>query len=186
MAILVMIWVVETMARAEAWQTQDELEAKQKEHQQVNYNTSETTNATDTSFLEKTQEEESKATIVNEAPTNRFYVTKRKFELNEMCYMFLGRIGKISYEVCTILYLFGGLWSYGSVFAQSAASHIPLPVSLVNGTLSWFTCDVYRDGSSSCTILYLIYIAVFGLIVVPLTCLNLTEQKPLQVCNLQN
>ena len=50
-----------------------------------------------------------------------------------------------------------------------------------NGQLSFFTCNVYKDASLECTWLYIIYVGVFALIVVPLTCLNLTEQKPLQV-----
>jgi amino acid permease len=150
MAALVVVWLLETMSRAQAFYTAaeggdstlDEENKKEKRHQ-----------------------------------GSQFFIGTRKFEVNELCGMFLGRFGRRIYELCLCLYMWGGLWSYASVFAQSMASHLPLYFPHVG----WFTCDVYADASRNCTLTYLVYIGLFAIIVVPLTCLDLTEQKPLQV-----
>lgn len=103
-----------------------------------------------------------------------FPFPERKYEMNELSRLFLGRVGKVVYEIALCFYLYGSLWSYSTVFAESMASHVPLPI---NG---WYTCNVYSDNSTSCDILYKIYVGVYALIVVPMTCLNLTEQKPVR------
>ena len=99
---------------------------------------------------------------------------EKKYEINELCRMFLGIPGKIIYEVALALCLYGNLWGLTTVFAESMASNIPLPLD------GWFTCNVYTDTSGTCDALYKIYVGVFALIVVPMTCLNLTEQKPVR------
>lgn len=191
MAILTMMWVVETLSRTEAWVASNEAERekeKEAERQQPaiervgknNYGTHEEHSSSD-AFEGQVQEQVTPVAAVEEEERGKqlFQITMRKFEMNEVSYIWLGRVGKIVYEICTTMYLYGSLWSYASVFSQSIASHIPLPVG---PGASWFTCDVYRDMGINCTFLYLIYILVFGLIVVPLTCMDLSEQKFLQVC----
>jgi len=78
--------------------------------------------------------------------------------------------------VLVIIYLVGALWSYTSVFASSLASQVPFP-----GLNGGHTCDIYKDHSSDCSALYYTYAAFFTLIAVPLTCMDLTETKPLQI-----
>jgi hypothetical protein len=140
---LVVIWLLETMCRAQAIYDMEHPEAKNHEQK------------------------------IDEL----FYIGSRKFEINEMCAMFLGRIGKILYEIALSLYMYGGLWSYAAVFAQSMASTAPFYLPKIG----WYTCDALHDNGANCHILYLIYVALFAMIVVPLTCLNLTEQKLIQV-----
>lgn len=106
-----------------------------------------------------------------------FEFPQRRYEMNELSRLFLGRIGKVIYEIALCCYLYGSLWSYSTVFAESMASHVPLPI---NG---WFTCNVYSDNSSTCDALYKIYVGLYALVVVPMTCLNLTEQKPVRKFN---
>lgn len=55
-----------------------------------------------------------------------FKITGRKFEMNEVTNLFLGPKIKIVYDVLVALYLYGALWSYSTVFAESMASHIPV------------------------------------------------------------
>lgn len=62
------------------------------------------------------------------------------------------------------------------VAASSLASHIAVP--FLNGGQ---TCQPYSDFTSGCTDLYLFYAACFAAVVVPLTCMDLTEQTPLQI-----
>ena len=46
---------------------------------------------------------------------------------------------------------------------------------------SWSTCDVYTDGSWMCHWQYVFWVGIFALVVVPLSCAELHEQKALQV-----
>ena len=101
---------------------------------------------------------------------------QHRFEMNELVEMFMGLRARRFYELLVIIYLVGALWSYTSVFASSLASHVGIP-----GINGGHECDIYKDGSSSCTNLYLFYIALFSLVSVPLTCLDLTEMKLLQI-----
>jgi len=102
--------------------------------------------------------------------------THHRFEMNELVEMFLGRTARRFYEVLIIIYLVGALWSYTSVFASSLASHVPLP-----GINSSEECDIYKDHSSACSSLYLTYTGLFALVAIPLTCLDLTEMKVMQI-----
>jgi hypothetical protein len=68
------------------------------------------------------------------------------------------------------------LLSNTRVAASSLASHIAVP--FLNGGQ---TCQPYSDFSSGCTDLYLFYAACFAAVVIPLTCMDLTEQTPLQI-----
>jgi hypothetical protein len=56
------------------------------------------------------------------------------------------------------------------------ASHIGLP-----GLNGGSECDIYKDHSQECTDLYLSYMGLFALVVVPLTTLDLTEMKLMQI-----
>jgi len=112
----------------------------------------------------------------HEGGSTKHFITYRKFEMNQLVSIFLGNRMKIAYEICICIYFVFSLWSYVSVFAQSFASHVPI----------WFinngdSCDVYQDHSSSCNNLYLFYIAIFAIVCIPLTCMDLTEMKGLQV-----
>jgi amino acid permease len=102
--------------------------------------------------------------------------SQHRYEMNELVEMFLGLRARRFYEVLVIIYLVGALWSYTSVFASSLASHVGLPN--INGGNE---CDIYKDSSSSCSDLYYTYVAMFTLVAVPLTCLDLTEMKILQI-----
>ena len=43
----------------------------------------------------------------------------RVFELNELCRLFLGRVGQRGFELCFFCYCYAGLWLYGSVWAAA-------------------------------------------------------------------
>jgi hypothetical protein len=102
--------------------------------------------------------------------------THHRFEMNELVEMFLGQRARRFYEVLIIIYLVGALWSYTSVFASSLASHVPLPG--INGGEE---CDIYKDHGSGCSALYYTYVGMFAVVAIPLTCLDLTEMKAMQV-----
>jgi amino acid transporter len=90
--------------------------------------------------------------------------------------MFLGRWG-IHMDVALVLFTFGTLWSFTAVFASSWTANVPLPF------LFQYTgqCNPYAPTfDAPCEHTYLIYAALFALIVIPLACLDVSEQMWLQ------
>ena len=94
----------------------------------------------------------------HEGRAERF--THRRIEVNELVQIFLGRPARRVYEVLLCIYMIGALWSYSAVFSQSMEGQLPIAAI----------------GSN-----YLFYLGLFALIVVPLTCLEMTELKPLAI-----
>ena len=86
--------------------------------------------------------------------------THRRIEVNELVQIFLGKPARRVYEVLLCIYMIGALWSYSAVFSQSMEGQ--LPISAIGNN-------------------YLAYLGLFALIVVPLTCLEMTELKPLAI-----
>lgn len=78
-----------------------------------------------------------------------------RYEMPVLCRKFLGPWGRLAYMLCLSIYIYGALLAYTSVFAKSCASTFPIP----------------GVGDS-----YAVYLALFALLVVPLSCLELTEQ----------
>jgi hypothetical protein len=72
-------------------------------------------------------------------------------------------------------YMYAALWAYSTVFASSFAANVP--VSFLNGGQ---TCNI-EDGGSGCLGPFFVWLAVFGLFAVPLSCLELKEQVAVQV-----
>lgn len=99
-----------------------------------------------------------------------------RYEMNELTEIFLGLKFRRFYELLVIIYLVGALWSYSSVFASSLASHVPFP-----GVNDGKECDIYKDSSQGCSDLYLLYMGLFSLVAIPLTCLDLTEMMTMQI-----
>lgn len=88
----------------------------------------------------------------------RFEVTGRKFEVTELCEIFLGHRVKRAYVLLLSVYMYGALWAYSAVFASSFATFFSV------------TSDPY-----------LFFALLFGTIVVTCSCLDLREQIAIQV-----
>lgn len=84
-------------------------------------------------------------------------VGDKKFEIPELCEMFLGLRGRDSYMLSIVLYLYGTLWAYSTVFATAVSSYIPFNNS------------------------YLWYLLLFSFFAVPISLMDLTEQVYVQV-----
>ncbi|KAJ6239870.1 acid transporter [Anaeramoeba flamelloides] len=100
----------------------------------------------------------------------------RKYEIIDMCKMFLGKKGKVLYFIMLTLFLFGTAWSYGAVFGSSIVTLFPI-TSITKGD----HCDIDGNFSHNCQNNYLLYIFLFSLVVVPISCLDLTEQRVIQI-----
>ena len=97
--------------------------------------------------------------IEKQCPSDSVWlVGSHKYEVTELCEMFLGSTGLFLYTTVATLYFYGTLAAYATVFASSFASNCPL-------------------GEYS----YQIYLTLFTLVVVPPSCWELNEQVTLQL-----
>ena len=104
----------------------------------------------------------------------------RKFEASEMCEIFFGRYMKYLYIIVFTIYMFFSYWASATVAGSAWASNLPLNF----GSLS--QCDEQSfhhtlAPSGGCLAAYRFCIMLFGLIVIPLSLVELTEQKYLQI-----
>ena len=90
----------------------------------------------------------------------KYVVKERKFEINALCRIFLGKPGLHLYTAFLCMYIYCTLWAYTCVFSSALAKAAPI----VSGS---------KD--------YTYYSCIFALVVVPLSCLELEEQVIVQV-----
>jgi len=95
--------------------------------------------------------------------TKDYLIKQRKFEVNSLCRVYLGKTGLHIYTVSICLYIYCTLWAYTCVFASAMSTAAPL-----------FSNDVDTN--------YLIFAIVFALLVVPMSCMEMHEQVTVQVC----
>ncbi|KAJ3423884.1 hypothetical protein M0812_29515 [Anaeramoeba flamelloides] len=105
-----------------------------------------------------------------------FELKKRKFEINELCYIFMGRNGKRFYTVALSMYILGSLWSYSAVFAQTITTMLP-----ISGITKGDTCEIDQPFSVNCNKNYILYLVLFAIFAIPVACRDLAEQKILQI-----
>lgn len=89
--------------------------------------------------------------------------------------LFVGPRARTAYAVLLSLYMYGGLLSYATVWASSFAANVP--VVFIDGGR---TCNV-EDGSAACGGPFHLWLAVFAVMAIPLSCLDLEEQVIVQV-----
>ena len=100
-----------------------------------------------------------------------FEITTRKFEIADAAERILGKPAKHLYILLLSFYMYGLLWAYPSVFGNSFADQLPSP----------FNGGHACGDNQTCTDPVRFYILVFGLIVVPMSCIDLEEQVGVQV-----
>jgi hypothetical protein len=137
-SIIAAYFVLEAMARAEA------LSHCQTHHNRVN---------TQYDAITASRDVEG-----NVSSVRLWLVGSEKYEISEMCEMFLGVTGIRLFSLIASLYFYGTLAAYTTVFTNSCVTNFPV-------------------GSYS----YLIYLAIFGLLVVPACCMELKDQMTLQI-----
>eukprot|EP00732_Lithocolla_globosa_P002135 Lithocolla_globosa_v1_NODE_1306_length_2687_cov_13.421733.p1 type:complete len:558 gc:universal NODE_1306_length_2687_cov_13.421733:2387-714(-) len=108
-------------------------------------------------------------------------ITDKTFEMLQLCGFFLPQPwSSRGYSFCIILYLGSTLWAYASIFGTTMGETVPFP-GLTGGDV---TCRYYDNNepvSQPCLNAYRMFILLFALIVIPLSFLNLTEQKVFQM-----
>jgi len=111
----------------------------------------------------------------------KYIVKDRKFEVNALCRVFLGKRGVNTFTFVFSLYMLGTLWAYTSVFSSAMARALPIFSVGDNHQLDSFFHPVATTAASAESLNYLCYAILFGCTVVPLSCFELDEQVPLQV-----
>ncbi|KAH0570350.1 putative Amino acid transporter [Spironucleus salmonicida] len=73
------------------------------------------------------------------------------FQFSELCHIYWGKTGFIIYQVTIIFFLFGAIWGYASVVAQSISSVVPFGAN-------WECADPCGDSYSEiCNVAYYIW-----------------------------
>eukprot|EP00698_Gefionella_okellyi_P018851 TRINITY_DN56_c0_g1_i1.p1 TRINITY_DN56_c0_g1~~TRINITY_DN56_c0_g1_i1.p1 ORF type:complete len:528 (-),score=74.73 TRINITY_DN56_c0_g1_i1:1104-2615(-) len=111
----------------------------------------------------------------------QFHITNRRFDMRTMSKMFMGLWGW-HFDISLILFTYGGQWSFAATFASSLTNNIRLPF-MFNYTNDQ-PCNVYATDFTSnlpCLHTYYVYVALFSLIVIPLSCVDLADQAWLQM-----
>ena len=94
-------------------------------------------------------------------------VGSQKFEVTELCKIFLGKQSVRVYTFLISVYMYGTLWAYATVFADSLAMRLPLTSG--------------DSGITPSSTSYGIYLLLFAMIVVPSSMIELSEQVFVQV-----
>ena len=104
----------------------------------------------------------------------------RKFEIAEMCHMFVGKWFKYAYIFFLTADQFLGNWSFASVAASAWASKIPYTF----GKMTMCDDSAFHHQilpSGGCLYTYYFSLFLFGAIVITLSMLDLKEQAAVQV-----
>jgi amino acid permease len=99
-------------------------------------------------------------TVPPELLKGELVVDSERFEVSDLLSLFVGQASERVFIILISLYTYGTLWSYCAVFSKAMATTFPL-----------------GDGVDSVTA----YLFFFACIVIPLTCLEVTEQVYVQV-----
>ena len=140
--------------------------------------------STSNSALQRLEPHDSSSNNNNAVPrgvtvtATKYLVKNRKFEVNTLCRIFLGKFGLRIYTTFICLYMCGLLWAYTSVFASALARAAPIS-STWNRSIS--SREDGTDDDETERLSYTCYAFLFGTIVVPLSCLELEEQVNVQV-----
>jgi amino acid permease len=89
-------------------------------------------------------------------------IGKRRIEMPDLCETFLGPMGKTLYMISLVTYAYGSMWAYSTVFANSWAKVFPI-------------------GDYAVETSYKLYLALWALVEIPWSTMELEEQIFVQV-----
>jgi hypothetical protein len=88
-------------------------------------------------------------------------IRERKYELSLLTKIFIGKMGTLFFSLTTLVSLYGAMWGFCTIFANAFADRFPLG-------------DMQDDG-------YMLYIAMFMVVIVPLACTSIADQQWIQL-----
>eukprot|EP00727_Mastigamoeba_balamuthi_P002179 m51a1_g11959 hypothetical protein (490) ;mRNA; r:792189-793988 len=111
----------------------------------------------------------------NRANPPRHRIGRVIYSYTETCELFGGPVAKWFCQLVLILYSVGCMWAFTATFASSLASVI------FTYAVETEECNIYTAHSIDCDFTYYGCIALFALITIPLTLMDIAEQQSLQV-----
>ena len=126
-------------------------------------------------------ETRSRRSILNnsEIPANEIKI-ERRFELPELCRIYLGRGGGFLYLLMAIFYLFLSQWMTGPMVGTGLATNIPINTGIFEVcSEDDFGSDLHPSGG--CWNTYALYVLIYTVTVSLIACLELKEQAIFQV-----
>ena len=110
----------------------------------------------------------------------KFEITvNRKFEISELCEIFVSRYFKYIYLVLLIIYSFLRCWSFSTVAASAWATNIPFDI----GAAEQCSTDAFFHNflpATGCRYAYYFCLVVFAMIVITISLFELKEQAVIQ------
>lgn len=159
-------FMLETMARAESF-----VHLREHVRQTILLNPNNSSISSSTSSSSS-----SLSTALKTIPDEQYLVSSsRTFEVTDLFGTFLGTRARTIYVSILSGYMYGALWAYSTVFAASFSANVPV-FFLNNGN----TCNIEEEGTQ-CLGPFFVWLAVFALLSIPLSCLELKEQVYVQV-----
>lgn len=106
--------------------------------------------------------------------------TTRRIEATDLLRRFLGPVWNHGYVAVLTLWATGTLWGFSAVVGTTMAALWPAPLPIPwTGDVTPGPCNV--DTDANCAPTYRGWVLMFALVVIPLTCLRMREQKWLQM-----
>ncbi|KNC56302.1 uncharacterized protein AMSG_02272 [Thecamonas trahens ATCC 50062] len=102
-------------------------------------------------------------------------------EVVDMVHLYYGPRVRVAYIIGLGTYLVGGLWAYTAIFAVALGAAFPLKFAVAPEHRAGLTCDAHAGFESDCELVYLVYIAVFAAIVIPLSFVDAASQWLVQI-----
>ena len=113
---------------------------------------------------------------------SKSFLSRRKFEITELCGCFFGQNVKLVCLAIVYIQISLASWSFTTVAASTWSSNIPFGNTT---TLRQCTPEDFADNviptEAGCLNSYRLCVGLYGIIVIILSCLELTEQKFVQI-----
>ncbi|EDV23112.1 uncharacterized protein TRIADDRAFT_58062 [Trichoplax adhaerens] len=158
------LWIIESMARAYALEKHSEEDSSRRliDDEKPNYSTIDSKLSNDVRSLS--------------------FLSRRKFEITELCGCFFGKNVKLLCLLIVYVQITLASWSFTTVAASTWSSNIPFGNTT---TLRQCTPEDFADNviptELGCLNSYRLCVGIYGVLVIILSCLELTEQKIIQI-----
>jgi len=107
--------------------------------------------------------------------------TRLMVDYGELCGMYLGERALRMYEIALSIFVISSAWMYASIFAVSIANTFPLSSNATLCDISGHTGPLWNVSELDCWIDYLVYLALFALLMGILVRTDIGSMKNLQL-----
>ena len=129
-------------------------------------------------YLQRNEQKKS----TDSSTTPDYYISEtRKYEYTEICDMLFGIPGKLFSLTIIVILIFIVLWAYATVAATAWSVNIPINTTVLAECSQTDFIFKRFPTDQRCSNLYRVCLAIFGVIIMVLSSLELNEQKYLQV-----